>query len=352
MISDSNEAASLEAENLTLIVACFGLKLLGWKVHRKIYCLETDAGLKYLKKTKLQAKDIYFISEALAHLQSRGFVSVPQFERSKNGEPFVSINSELYVMSDWYASQELDFEDLTDLSQAIRFLGEFHRCAAGFHPSIPNPERTCWLTWPDKLEERLRQLKDFRRLALAEKESSEFSRLFLRHFEPFYRQANLSLEALVASAYPGIAAEAAKARYFCHHDYSNRNVLRTDEQQLVLVDFDYCLLDLRIHDLINLLVRSLKHNQWRIELGKFIISEYHTINQLTPDELDVMYILLCWPQEYWQVGLQYYYEKLPWPKERFLKKLRHKINYQRERESFLQAFPLEIGVQNKPGFIT
>ncbi len=353
LTSDPLDASLNNLDDLTSIVAGFGLELIGFRVHRKIYCVETNMGFKCLKKSKLGAADLRFIAEALTYLEKQGFENCPRLDRSSLGEPFVDFNSELYVMSDWYLSQELDFDDIIDLSQASRFLAEFHRCAAGFVPSSPNPDRTCWLSWPAKLEERIQQLKDFRRLASQEKEVSEFSRLFLRHFASFYRQANLSLEALLKSTYPEVAQESAKVGQFCHHDYSSRNILRTGDQRLILIDFDYCLLDLRIHDLINLLVRNLKHNEWQAELGKFILSEYHRVNKLLPAELEVMHVLLGWPQEYWQVGLQYYYEKLPWPKERFLKKLRHKIDYQQERQRFLGDFPASNGIHHwKPSLLS
>jgi CotS family spore coat protein len=336
MTADNEEI--LNCEDIQNIITQFGLDFKSYQSYRRVWQVKTTAGFKYLKKSKLNRSEIGFINEAQEYLYQRNFNNLPRLALSMYGEPFVTHANSLYIVTDWYFGTELDFSILMDLKQASRFLAEFHIKSAGFKPTHANQQRTCWLTWPHKLEERLEQLQDFRRLATLEKESSVFSRLYLRNFEPFYRQAVSSYQALLHSSYPTVAQVESNNLSFCHHDYSGRNLLRTYQDRLLLVDFDYCLLDLRIHDLINLLVRNLKHNNWRQELCDFILAEYQTISKLTSEEIEVMYVLLCWPQDFWQVGLQYYYEKLPWPNERFIKKLRHKIDYRADRNLFLAEF--------------
>ncbi|HBE77610.1 MAG TPA: hypothetical protein DDW65_07465 [Firmicutes bacterium] len=335
---------SLNCEDLQKIITKYGLKLKSYKPCRRVWQVETDAGNKYLKKSKLCRDEIRFINEAQEYLCRNSFNHIPRFGLSISGEPFVVEDDSLYILTNWYFATELDFNLLMDLKQAARFLATFHLQSAGFQPSQALPARTCWLNWPQRLEQRLEQLQDFRRLAILEKDSSTFSRLYLRHFEPYYRQALSSYQALLASPYQKVAQSASHNFSFCHHDYSSRNLLRTYDNRLLLVDFDYCLLDLRIHDLINLLVRNLKHNNWRQELYEFILTEYQAVSPLTREEIEVMYVLLCWPQEFWQVGLQYYYEKLPWPKERFLKKLQHKIDYRAARSRFLTEFSIKYKI--------
>ncbi len=330
--------ADLQKEDIEEIIFQFGLQFKTCQAYRRIWQVKTNEGTKYLKKSKLSAADLRFIDEAQLYLYGQNFTNLPKFIRNSQNEPFVRYKDHLYILTTWYFGTELDFRILMDLKQASRFLADFHTKSAGFEPRIPNPDRTCWLGWPQKLAERIKQMQDFQRLANLEKDSSIFSRLFLRNFSPFYHQAVTSYEALLKSPYPAVAEAASISLSFCHHDYSGRNILRTFQEGLLLVDFDYCLLDMRIHDVINLLVRNLKHNGWRLEISNFILSEYQTVSKLTQEELEVMYVLLCWPQDFWQVGLQYYYEKLPWPKERFIKKLNHKIYYRAPRNRFLTEF--------------
>jgi CotS family spore coat protein len=322
----------------------FGLELHSSKPIRKIWRVKTDAGFKYLKKSKLSPAELEFIFEALEYLNARSFPNAPRLALSKNGTPFAKSRGDLYILTDWIFSREVDFGILMDLKQASRFLAKFHLNSQGFSPLINLQARTAWLSWPSKMEWRLRQMDHFRELALFEEEASEFSRLYLSYFDYYRNQGEIAYEALIRSPYQEVAAGAATAKSFCHHDFSDRNLLRAFDGRLILIDFDYSLLDLRIHDLINLVVRNLKHSNWDLNICRFILKEYHRVAPLTEEEVEVMRILLVWPHDFWQVGLQYYYEKLPWPKERFYKKLEGKIKDRLEREAFLRKFPKENGV--------
>jgi CotS family spore coat protein len=321
----------------------YGMEISHARRHRKVWQLDTSAGPKYLKQTGLLPADLRFILEVSEHLKRHSFPQISRFLLTRSGEPFALIQDKIYVVTDWFFGTELDFRILMDVKQAAAFLAAFHICSRGFEPSQAG-YRTVWLDWPEKLENRLKELVEFRKNAWAEKETSAFSRLFLRYFEPFYRQANLSYQRFLASPYPQVARETAKMRCFCHHDYSGRNLIRTYDNHLILVDFDYCLRDIRVHDLINLLIRNLKHNNWETGLSRFILSEYHRVYPLTPEELEVIHVLICWPQDFWQVGLQYYREKLPWPERRFLKKLERKIDQRFHKSKFLTEFPKDNGI--------
>lgn len=338
MVINTDLGAPLTADMIEGIIENYGCRLVDFMPCRKVWRLNTDCGYKYLKKTRLSPADLWFIYEALEYLHRNAFENAPRLAWSKKGEPFVKTAAGMFILTEWYFGSELDFRNLMDLKQASRLMAEFHLKGNGFSPSQPNDQRTCWLNWPARLERRLEQLQEFRRLANTEKERSAFSRLFLRHFEPHFRQAVASYLALIKSPYVEVAQGACSQRSFCHHDYSGRNLLRTYKNRIYLIDFDYCLLDLRIHDLINLVVRNLKHNNWHFQICNFILREYQQISKLSQAELEVMYALLLWPQDFWQVGLQYYYEKLPWAPQRFLKKLQHKIAYRFSRNNFLGEF--------------
>ncbi len=335
---------SLSDDILHKISLEYGLKIYGINSFRSIWRLKTNDGFKYLKLSKLNLLDLLFIHEILEYLTIQAFNHIPRLTLNRTGQPYITDQTGNYVLTDWYFSKELDFEILMDLKQAANFLARFHLKSRGFTPGADHAGRTCWFNWPAKLEFRLRQLQDFRRLSLAEKDDSAFSRLYLRHFEPCYREALASYQMLLNSSYPEVALIESRRKSFCHHDYSGRNLLRTYENRLILVDFDYCLSDLRIHDLVNFLTRNMKHTGWNLDIAAFILREYHRIAPLTREELEVMHILLCWPQDFWQVGLQYYYEKLPWPKERFLRKLESRINNRFARSRFLKEFPEKNGV--------
>lgn len=343
MVTAGMENGVLSPEMVSEILREFGLKVFKIDVYRKIWRLQTPAGYKYLKRSKLTPGDVLFIHDALQYLSRRNFNHVPRFALSQSGNPYVIHPTGLYILTDWHFSYELDFGVLTDLKEAARFMAEFHLAGQGFTPNHPSPARNAWFNWPGALKTRITQLRNFRKMAQNEKNTSPFSRLYDGFFDPFYRQAVACYQALLRSPYQEVAQWESRKKRLCHHDYSGRNLLRTFNNQLILVDFDYCLRDIRIHDLLNFMVRNLKHTDWNGESCRIILREYQQVDRLAPEELEVLRILAHWPQDFWQVGYQYYYEKLPWPMERFLKKLQRKINSMLAREKFLKEFlPKEV----------
>ncbi len=336
---------SLDVAAISQITAAFGFQLLEVTSHRKVWRLKTNLGYKHLKciPSFLTSDDLWFIYEALNHLTQQSFENIPKLYLTKDRSPFYLWDNKYYLLTDWHFSKELDFRNAHDLSAATRLLADFHYKSRGFEPSNSN-YRTFWYNWPQKLKTRIKQLEDFYEIAHSQKKECPFSRLYLQYFDDFYFQATISLRALLNSPYQKIASIDAAHRSFCHHDYSDRNILRTPQNKLFLTDFDYCLRDLRIHDLINLLIHNLKHRQFDSGLAQVILADYHQVSPLSKAEMEVMYILLCWPQDFWQIGLQYYDEKLPWPRERFLRKLENKIKIRLKREFFLTEFPQQNGI--------
>ena len=340
----SSNQKSIGQNSLAEIVNQFGLRLIRSANCRKAWCCLTSAGYKYLKKFTLGVADLCFIHQVLEYLHQRSFTQAPRFRASQDGAPFVKHQQELYVMTDWCCGRELRFRQRDDLQAAIGLLAEFHRQGAGFIPQQPAPERTAWFGWLAKWQTRINQLNEYYNLAKQTQNSSAFSRMYLRPFESYYQQALSSYHLLLNSAYWDLAVTAANEHHLCHHDFSQRNLLRTPAQSLFLVDFDYCLSDLRIHDLINLMLHNLKHCQWNPSICQFILAEYHRLSPISQEETAVMSIFLNWPQDFWQLGHQYYSESLDWPQERFLKKLEHILALRQARDAFLKSFPLQNGL--------
>ena len=323
------------------IAALYGLKVKAIRSCRKVWQLETDHGFKYLKLTRFDPTALTFIYEALEYLHQRGLTPVPRLNLTRLGNPWINYQAQHYFMTDWFFSTELDFRLASDLQLAVAYLAEFHQRSSGFTPSQAN-YRTEWWGWSEKFRTRLQQLEQF--ASLAAQEETYFSQTYLEYFETYYQEAVASYQSLLAAPYQEVANVAAENRSFCHHDYSARNLLRTSDHQLVLIDYEYCLRDLRIHDLINLILRNLRHQHWEIGVCRYILEIYHAKNHLTPEEIELMWVIMNWPQDFWQIGLQYYNEKQPWSNARFEERLLTRQLMQAKRQEFLRQFPRENGI--------
>ena len=125
---------------------------------------------------------------------------------------------------------------------------------------------------------------------------------------------------------------------FCHHDYANHNVLIDTDKKINIIDFDYCMLDSGLHDLASLMLRAMKNCRWSIDRAIFILEAYGSINEIEETDIPIMAAFMEFPQDFWQIGLQYYIEKQPWEEKFFQKKLLKYLDDRYEKEDFIEEF--------------
>jgi CotS family spore coat protein len=108
--------------------------------------------------------------------------------------------------------------------------------------------------------------------------------------------------------------------------------------QVYFLDFDYAVVDLKVHDICNFINKAIKNFAYDIEKCNTIINEYTQINQLDHRELKVLYGMLSFPEDFYGVARDYYTRKKQWSEEVFLSRLKNKVEYREDREAFLEAF--------------
>lgn len=138
--------------------------------------------------------------------------------------------------------------------------------------------------------------------------------------------------------YIGIMENEVLKRGFCHHDYANHNVLIDKNDELNIIDFDYCLLDTHIHDLASLLIRCMKDGNWSNDKAQLVLNSYSKTHSLYEEELKLIKGFIRFPQGFWQIGLQYYWEQQPWGEEFLLNKINKYLKDRNEREKFVDNF--------------
>ena len=78
--------------------------------------------------------------------------------------------------------------------------------------------------------------------------------------------------------------------------------------------------------------------KWDLEKAEFILSVYNESFKIYKREIPVMAGFIAFPQDFWQVGIQYYWEKQNWGEEFFMTKLKKIIDDREEREEFVEEF--------------
>lgn len=326
---------------LAKLARLWGLTVRGTQRVRKVWRLQTERGCYCLKKSILSPCDLLFVESAVLHLRARGFTAVLPAMPALSGAPYVCTAEGTFVLYPWLQSREADFDRPDDLSLAARVLTELHEASRGFIPYRGDVDRVRWGLWPQIFTARRNQLFEFGLRASVMARASPFCARYAHLFPYYYAEAGRALASLAVLPYGELCREAVRSRTICHHDFSARNLLIDEQGRPFVVDFDYCLADLRLHDLANFILRLLRHGHWRPETAATALALYHRHSPLDDREYAVLYALLLWPQDFWQIGLQFFLEELPWSQERYLQTLRRKTDDRADRAAFLNWYRRE-----------
>lgn len=306
----------------------------------RVLRVATPDGPKVLKKSRIREDEILFVHAAQEHLAASGFRDAPRFRPTRDGTPFARQGLELWTLSDWVEAEHSPLRRRNRLDPAIAKVAELHLKGTGFVAPPTPPDRVRWGTWPEAFRARLDQLGVFRRLAREARTRTAFDRLYMGLLEYHWEQAATAITLLLRTRYRLLMAIESRRASICHHDLTHNNILFRPDGSAFLLDMDYCLADSRLHDVGSMILRHCKGYGWDLDAAEIHVKLYsrHAREPLNPDELAVLAAFLQWPQDFWQVGLQYYVEKQPWPLSRFLSSLERKTANRREREAFLAGF--------------
>ena len=301
-----------------------------------IYVLQTSAGLKALKKSDLTQFELDYITHSLADIDKQGCTSVVVPLPAGDGSRYFRFEDSYYFLMDWVKGRHCDYLNEKDAVAVAKTLGRLHDASQGikFDP-VPD---TRWLLgfWPLHFSRRLDQMKAFAREARQKTVQSSFDRLYLRDFDHYYRQGIDGLEKLADSSYFELCQDLS-LRAFCHRDLAYHNIVMNGEG-IKFLDFDYSMVDLGLHDLADLLLRNLVLLDWNWKRAKRILAAYSSVVPLDHRAYPVLAAFLQFPHEYWQIGLQYYYEKQRWSEEYFLARYERKLKSPDLRQRFLNTF--------------
>ena len=139
-------------------------------------------------------------------------------------------------------------------------------------------------------------------------------------------------EILSDSAYLELCKKAEQDKNFCHHDYTYHNIIVDDNDNVHVIDFDYCKREVRVYDISNFLIKVLKRVDWDIEYAKTIIEAYDSVSPIEEEEYKVLYAFLVFPQRFWRLSNRFYYNEVNWGQKIFDRKINDLIN---EREKFI-----------------
>jgi CotS family spore coat protein len=305
---------------------------------KNTYKVNATEGRYCIKVIKYQFSHFYFILSAILHLQRRGFNKIPEILKSKKGEYYIKFFGHYAYLTNWIPARESNFDNPIELEKVSQKLGELHKCSEGFSLTKDMKPRIGWFSWIDVFSNRRNEILDFKNRISQKVYKSKFDKIYLGAIKEEINRADKSIQALKKSNYMDVMKKEMLKRGFCHHDYANHNILFDEGGEIYLIDFDYCNMDSHIHDLSSLMIRSMKNGKWNVKKGEIIINNYSKIKNVEEEELTLMKEFIRFPQMFWQLGIQMYWEQQPWKEEFFLSRLNKYVEDREEREVFIEDF--------------
>lgn len=301
----------------------------------KLQCVDKSYCLKVIN---YNFGHFLFILAAIKHLQNNGFDRIPEIINTTGGESYIEFQGRYAYMTEWLSCRQCNYDNPLDLGIAASKLAELHLKSQGFCIERGMEPRIGWLKWIDTFSVRIEEIYDFKRRILAKDRKSEFDKLYLEQMDDLLDTARNSIINLCNTNYINQMKKEINKGGFCHHDYAHHNILIDEKGTTNIIDFDYCILDTHLHDLSSLIIRRMKNSRWDINCAVYIMNSYDSIMEIKNIEIPIMAGFMEFPQEYWQLGIQYYWENKDWGEEVFLSKL-HKIYEDRdEKYDFIQDF--------------
>ncbi|MEG1256446.1 CotS family spore coat protein [Clostridium sp.] len=302
---------------------------------RKVFVLVTDKGNKILKKVNYTDEDINFIRSGIDYLKNNGFNRIMDFVLNKDGHIITQWKKSTYVVMDLIEGRECEYNNSLDIAIAVNGLADMHKASKGISFS-DKCERYKGFSLIDNYKGKLKELEIFKERALSYENRSEFQEVFLKYVDYFLKAMEKSISIIEKSPYLQLCND--KDNFIlCHHDLAYHNIIINDSNSY-FIDFDYSIIDLRVHDICNFINKVTKYSCYDFQVLKGIVDEYNRKIPLSQDEYKILYGMLCFPEGFYSISKDYFYRKKLWKYESYLYKIEKKVKDIEEREEMIENF--------------
>ncbi len=302
---------------------------------RDMFIATTDNGKRLIKISGLKPDRINFIAEVKEYLYNNGFCNIDRNIYTNNGSSCITYNGQSIYVCNYVEGRECNLDSREESIKCARLLAKMHRASTGFICSESSSPRSELGRLPVSYRKRLDEIKKLKKNA--QKGRMKFDNLMCKYVDYFYELGEKALGMLDTSDYYDMVEDAEKNRNISHHDFNHHNIFFQNED-MFLINFEYCCYDLKVYDLVNLIRRKMRKCEWDIDEAAVILNEYSKIESLGESELDLMKIMLMFPQKFWRVVNKYYNSRKSWSEQNYVSRLQEVIDEMLCHKDFMDRF--------------
>lgn len=323
----------------------FDLKIEKIKPSKGVYFLNTNKGDMCLKKIVYGIQKLTFIYGAKEHLINNGFTNIDKFYLSIEGEPYAIVNEDIYTLSNWIDGRECNFQELEDVKRSSEVLAQLHIASRGYEPPENSKLKSDLERWPQIMDKRIKSFDRMRDMGRKKTQKNEVDMIYIKNYEFYKNLAKEAYKLFEMSNYFNICKEVEEEKSFCHHDYTYHNIVIGNDNNINILDFDYCKREVRSYDIANYIVKVLKRNNFDINICKEIIESYHKILKLREEDLFLMYGYFLFPQRFWRLSNRYFYNDNTFRQNTFLSNFEKLLDEKEVYMKFLEDFKIEFSIK-------
>ncbi len=312
---------------------------------RGAYLLETDCGLKHFKCFEGSKGRVQLEHTVKEHLFQLGYYNIDLFVKTSEGD-IISLDSagSQYIMKNWFLGEGCNLNDLSHVKRASTNLGKLHLILTNVELTAEQLEFNNSLNLNEIFKKRSREIRRVRSYIRNKKQKNEFELCFLNYYEDFYQQGLMATDRLGETNYEFLLSEALRERRICHGKYTYHNIIILKnkgqgppvfDRGIGTTNFNKAYVGVQMADLYQFMRKVMEKNNWDINYGMSIIKEYHDVKPISKDELEVLYLLLLFPEKFWKVTNYYFNSNKSWVSRRNIQKLKKVGEQNPKRNKFL-----------------
>lgn len=315
------------------------IKLEVYKGKKGVWWINTESGMKVLKKQPNPEKTLEFIIAAIDYLTYRG-IRIPRIIKNKDGHQYSVIDDNYYILSEAVYGKRPSYDNMKELKIIVKELADFHIASIGFAPPIGCVPRMHLGKLIKEHEDSKIKLESYYEKEKQSDTHNSFGANVLSEFPYFHSRMQNSIMELNKSCYTEWAEKMKSSGCLCHQDFAAGNLILDANGDLYVLDTDSLTIDMPIRDIRKLLNKVMKKNGgWDYKLAETILKWYQEKNPLEASQWLVLKAELEYPHLFYGAMTKYYEQREQgWGEEKYLSKLRGICEIEKSAEVVINNF--------------
>ena len=227
---------------------------------------------------------------------------------------------------------------MTDRDCALRMaglLGQMHRAARGYEAEARSRRVNRCHDWPQQMYKNGRKLRSGSKILRKNGRYTEFDLMVLDCLPEMLEQMEAAQQFFHGEEYIRLAEQCDRERTFGHGSYDDHTVLLGKGRNMI-TDFEQSCYMIPVSDLVTLMERALRKNDWDVSLGFRMLESYDRWHPLKKEEKGMVRALLAYPTRFCRLYNEAYQMKRSWVPISYKRKMEEWRQQQEKRKVFIK----------------